>query len=94
MYALFFEDTQETAGVFHSKNQALVVGRLLSQERGRSVVGVFNRPDGSTAICCKFEDGAQTFDGGCCGPAWVPVDSHSLPTPDNEDIAHLTAAGR
>lgn len=66
MYALFFEDTQEAAGVFHSKNEVVVIGRLLSQERQRPIVGVFNRSDGSTAICCKFSGGEQTFDGGCC----------------------------
>jgi hypothetical protein len=66
MYALFFEDTHETAGVFHSKGQAFAAGLLLSQERRRSIVGIFNRPDGSTVICCKFANGEQTFDAGCC----------------------------
>lgn len=69
MYVLFFEDSDEPAGVFHTKNQAVTFGRRLSHEEKRSVVGIFNRTDGSTAICCKFRDGEQIYDGGCCsGP--------------------------
>lgn len=62
--------------------------------RRRVVVRVFNRPDGSTATCCKFENGTQTFDGGGCESIRTPVNPDSLPKADNEDIARLTAAGR
>lgn len=68
MYALFFEDTYEPIHIFKSRKQAVVMGQLLSRERGRTVVGIFNQPDGSTAVCCRFSDGIQTFDGGCCPP--------------------------
>lgn len=71
MYALFFEDTQEAAGVFHSKPQAVSMGRFLSSERQRVIVGVFNRTDGTTAICFKFSGGEQTYDGGCCVSGWA-----------------------
>ena len=73
MYALFFQGREETVGIFPTKNQALVMGRLLSGGDPRMVVGIFNRPDGSTAICCKFMGGEQVYDGGCCVASWADV---------------------
>ena len=92
MYALFFEDTLETAGVFHSKTQVVIVGRLLSLERQRPLIGIFNRPDGTTAVCCKFADGEQIFDGGCCPAVW-PADCAPPPVmPDEENQPQRSGA--
>lgn len=72
MYALFFEDSHEPAGVFDTKNQIVLMGRRLSREHERRIVGIFNRSDGTTAVCCKFEAGEQVYDGGGCAPAGYP----------------------
>lgn len=71
MYALFVEDTFEPLGVLASKTQAFIAARLLSRERGQSVLRIFNRQNGSTALCGRFENGGQTFDGGCCPAEWA-----------------------
>jgi hypothetical protein len=78
MYALFFEETYEPIGVFDSKNQAVAMGKLMSRERSRAVVGIFNAADGSTAVCCKFSAGEQTFDGGSCATVSAQIASQAM----------------
>lgn len=75
MYVLYYGDSQDLVGVLDSKRKAITMARVASRERDRAVVCIFNAPDGTTSVCFKFERGEQTFDGGCCPPAWGPDQS-------------------
>ncbi len=70
MYVLFFEDDGEFAGVFHSKSQAMMTAGLISGEKSRSVVAIFNDREGNTFVCFRYERGEKTFEAGCCPSAW------------------------
>ncbi len=59
--------------VLPTKNQVLVMGRLVSNSDSRVVMGIYNRTDGSTAICCKVVGGAQVYDGSCRLASWANV---------------------
>lgn len=59
MYALYFEDTGELIATIDRAPHALGLGRLVSREKGRVVIGVVNNVDGSTAICWRFVQGVQ-----------------------------------
>lgn len=51
MYALFFEDTGDLIATADRAPHALGLGRLVSREKGRVVVGVLNHLDGTTELC-------------------------------------------
>lgn len=59
MYALFFEDTGELIATADRAPHALGLGRLVSREKGRPVVGVLNSKDGTTEVCWRFIHGRQ-----------------------------------
>src|SRR5690606_27377389 len=59
MYALFFEDTGELIATAERAPHALGLGRLVSSEKGRAVIGVLNGKDGATEICWRFVHGRQ-----------------------------------
>lgn len=68
MYTLFYEDTQELIGMYGTKDQAVMLAASLSHDKRRRVMVVYNALDGCTALCCAFQGGKQTFEGGCCPP--------------------------
>lgn len=70
MYVLFFDDGGEFAGVFHSKSQAMIAAALLSQEKARAVVAIFNDREGNTFLCFRYEHGEKIFEAGCCPSPW------------------------
>ena len=72
MYVLYYDESKDFIGTYDTKAKAFVVARVLSRERKRSVLGIFNRPLGGTQFCFKFELGEQTYDGGCCPSPWDP----------------------
>jgi hypothetical protein len=59
MYALFFEDTGDLIATADRAPHALGLGRLVSREKGRTVVGVLNNKDGTTEACWRFVHGRQ-----------------------------------
>jgi hypothetical protein len=59
MYALFFEDSGELIITADRAAHAIGLGRLVSREKGRVVVGVLNNKDGSTEVCWRFVLGRQ-----------------------------------
>ncbi|MCA0201620.1 MAG: hypothetical protein LCH56_12410 [Proteobacteria bacterium] len=59
MYALFFEDTGELIATVDRAPQALGLGRLVSREKARGVIGALNRLDGTTQLCWRFVNGRQ-----------------------------------
>lgn len=59
MYALFFEDTGELIATVDRAPHALGLGRLVSREKGRTVIGVLNHKDGTTEVCWRFVHGRQ-----------------------------------
>ena len=59
MYALFFEDSGELIATVDRAPHAVGLGRLVSREKGRAVIGVLNNKDGSTEVCWRFVHGRQ-----------------------------------
>jgi hypothetical protein len=59
MYALFFEDTGELIATVDRAPHAMGLGRLVSREKCRVVIGVLNNGDGSTELCWRFMYGRQ-----------------------------------
>lgn len=70
MYVLFFDDGGEFAGVFHSKSQAMMSAALISQEKTRPVIAIFNDREGNTFVCFRYEGGEKIFEADCCPTAW------------------------
>ncbi len=87
MYVLFFDDGGEFAGVFHSKSQAMLTAGLVSQEKNRPVVAIFNTTQGNTSLCFRYEQGEKTFEAGCCPPPWRVASSSA---PIDADGPHRT----
>lgn len=59
MYALFYEDTGELIATADRAPHALGLGRLVSRDKGRAVIGVLNTLDGATEVCWHFVSGRQ-----------------------------------
>lgn len=83
MYVLFFDDGGEFAGVFHSKSHAMMNAALISQEKTRPVVAIFNDREGNTFLCFRYERGEKIFEAGCCPSPWsaTPVAARAEETP-------------
>jgi hypothetical protein len=59
MYALFFEDSGELIATLDRAPHAIGLGRLVSREKGRVVIGVLNHLNGTTEISWRFVSGRQ-----------------------------------
>ncbi|MGE4064320.1 MAG: hypothetical protein AB7E79_13215 [Rhodospirillaceae bacterium] len=59
MYALFFEDSGELIATVDRAPHAIGLGKLVSRDKGRVVVGVLNSLDGTTEVCWRFFEGRQ-----------------------------------
>ena len=68
MFALYYEDGHEFISVYDNRHQAVIMAAAMSRGEKRAVIGVDNSVLGSTAICCRFVDGAEVEMAGkdCC----------------------------
>ncbi len=87
MYALFFEDTGDLIATADRAAHVVGLGRLVSREKGRVVVGVLNNKDGSTEVCWRFVHGRQVSPR---SPEEIipPAGTPPSPTPRDKNPSH------
>lgn len=57
MYALFYEDDLILIATVDRESHALALGEVISRQRGRPVVVVWNRGNGDADLCGRFTQG-------------------------------------